>query len=76
MHGFYAAQIDNQNERNRFLKSEIAKLDKEIDEIDKLKDEIAALLARKQVIETCRPTARRPCTCSTSWCARCPRACT
>ena len=52
MHGFYAAKIDTQVERNRFLKSEIAKLDKEIAEINKLKDEIAALLARKQVIET------------------------
>jgi len=52
MHGFYAAKIDSQIERNRFLKSEIAKLDKEIAEINKLKDEIAALLARKQVIET------------------------
>ena len=41
-----------QNDRNLFLKGEIAKLDKEIDEIKKLKDEIAALLARKQVIET------------------------
>jgi type IV pilus assembly protein PilN len=52
MHTFYAAKIDTQTERNRFLKSEIAKLDKEIAEINKLKDEIAALLARKQVIET------------------------
>jgi type IV pilus assembly protein PilN len=52
MHGFYAAKIDTQAERNRFLKSEIAKLDKEIAEINKLKDEISALLARKQVIET------------------------
>ena len=52
MHGFYAAKIDAQVERNRFLKSEIAKLDKEIAEINKLKDEIQALLARKQVIET------------------------
>jgi type IV pilus assembly protein PilN len=52
MHTFYAAKIDAQTERNRFLKSEIAKLDKEIAEIKKLKDEIAALLARKQVIET------------------------
>jgi type IV pilus assembly protein PilN len=52
MHGFYAAKIDTQAERNRFLKSEIAKLDKEIAEINKLKDEIQALLARKQVIET------------------------
>lgn len=52
MHGFYAAKIDTQAERNRFLKSEIAKLDKEIAEINKLKDEINALLARKAVIET------------------------
>ena len=41
-----------QNDRNLFLKGEIAKLDKEIAEIKKLKDEIAALLARKQIIET------------------------
>lgn len=52
IHGFYAAQIDTQAERNRFLKNEIAKLDKEIAEINKLKDEIQALLARKQIIET------------------------
>jgi type IV pilus assembly protein PilN len=52
MHTFYAAKIETQTDRNRFLKSEIAKLDKEIAEINKLKDEIAALLARKQVIET------------------------
>jgi type IV pilus assembly protein PilN len=52
MHTIYAAKIDAQFERNRWLKSEIAKLDKEIAEINKLKDEIAALLARKQVIET------------------------
>jgi type IV pilus assembly protein PilN len=52
VHGFYAAKIDAQNERNAFLKSENAKLDKEIAEIAKLRDEIQALLARKQVIET------------------------
>ncbi len=52
MHGFYAAKIDTQGERNRFLRSEVAKLDKEIAEINKLRDEIQALLARKQVIET------------------------
>jgi type IV pilus assembly protein PilN len=45
-------RVTVQNERNAFMKSEIAKLDKEIDEIRKLRDEIAALLARKQVIET------------------------
>jgi type IV pilus assembly protein PilN len=52
MHIVNAQRIDAQSDRNAFLKSEIAKLDKQIDEIKKLRDEIAALLARKQVIET------------------------
>jgi len=52
VHGFYAARIETQIDRNRFLKNENTKLDKEIAEIQKLKDEIQALLARKQVIET------------------------
>jgi type IV pilus assembly protein PilN len=45
-------RVSSQNERNAYLKTEIASLDKQIDEIKKLKDEIAALLARKQVIES------------------------
>jgi type IV pilus assembly protein PilN len=49
---YVSGQIDNQNDRNVYLKSQIAILDKEIAEIKKLKDEIAALLARKQIIET------------------------
>ena len=52
VHTFYQRQIDAQTDRNGFLKSEIAKLDQEIAEIDSLKAEIAALLARKNVIET------------------------
>ena len=52
MHTYYAEKIDAQQGRNQFLKLEIAKLDKEIAEINKLKDEIRALLARKQIIET------------------------
>lgn len=44
--------IDNQNSRNQYLTEQNAKLSKEIEEIKKLKDDIAALLARKQVIET------------------------
>lgn len=51
VHGLLATQIAFQNDRNEFLKKENAQLDKEIAEIKKLKDEIAALLARKQVIE-------------------------
>ena len=49
---YVARLITTQDERNAFLKTEIAKLDKEIAEIKKLRDEIAALLARKQIIET------------------------
>ena len=48
----YQQRIDHQADRNKFMKSEIAKLDKEIDEIKDVKDKISALLARKQVIET------------------------
>ena len=48
----YQQRISAQEDRNKFLKAEIAKLDKEIDEIKEVKDKIAALLARKQVIET------------------------
>ena len=45
-------RIVAQEDRNKFMKSEIEKLDKEIAEIKDVKDKIAALLARKQVIET------------------------
>lgn len=44
-------RVDAQAQRNEFLKREIGGLEKEIAEIKKLQDEIAALLARKQVIE-------------------------
>jgi type IV pilus assembly protein PilN len=40
-----------QDEKNEFLKREIASLDKEIDEIKKIKEQTDALLARKRVIE-------------------------
>jgi len=52
VHIFYAGQVSTQQDRNRFMKNEISKLDKDIAEIKKLKEEIQALLARKQVIET------------------------
>ena len=48
----YQQSIGTQDDRNRFLKAEIAKLVKEIDEIKEVKEKIDALLARKQVIET------------------------
>jgi type IV pilus assembly protein PilN len=51
VHGVIGGYVSLQNERNEFLKRENAKLDKEIAEIRKLRDEIQALLARKQIIE-------------------------
>lgn len=44
-------EVDAQNEKNEFLKKEIASLDKEISEIKKIQDQTNALLARKRVIE-------------------------
>jgi type IV pilus assembly protein PilN len=51
-HVLLGAQIENQDSRNRLLKSEIAKLDDQIKEIDKLREQTQALLARKQIVET------------------------
>lgn len=52
VHLYFAEIISTQNERNKFLKDEITKLDKQIAEIRKLRDEITALLERKKIIET------------------------
>jgi len=52
MHAYFNDVLDNQNKRNAYLQGEIAKLDKQIAEIKKLKDEIVSLLARKSVVET------------------------
>ena len=52
VHFVLAAQIEAQNNRNALLKSEIAKLDEQIKEIDKLREQISQVLSRKQVVET------------------------
>jgi type IV pilus assembly protein PilN len=52
VHGVLAARIDNQLSRNALLKGEIAKLDAQIKEIDRLRDQIQQVLARKAVVET------------------------
>lgn len=44
--------ISSQEEKNTFLKKEIAELDKQIDEIKKIKEQTSALISRKQVIES------------------------
>jgi type IV pilus assembly protein PilN len=52
VHVIFATQIENQQSRNKLLKDEIAKLDEQIKEIDKLREQTQALLSRKQVVET------------------------
>ncbi len=52
VHSYLDGQLTNQQARNRYLEGEIVKLDKEIAEINKLKEQTAALLKRKQVVET------------------------
>jgi len=45
------AQISSQASNNDFLKQEIAVLDKQLEQIKRLKEQTQALLSRKQVIE-------------------------
>jgi type IV pilus assembly protein PilN len=52
VHGFFAERIETQNSRNHYLDTEIAKLEKQIDEIKKLKEQTTSLLARKRVVES------------------------
>ncbi|NTV09739.1 MAG: PilN domain-containing protein [Zoogloea sp.] len=51
-HGLIERYIVIQDGKNAFLKSEIAKLDTEIAEISRLREQTNALLSRKQVIES------------------------
>ena len=52
VHVAFGWQIESQDSRNGLLKTEIAKLDSQIKEIDKLREQTQALLARKQIVET------------------------
>ena len=51
VHGIYASRIERQEARNAFLRAEISSLGEQIGEIGRLREQIDALLARKQVIE-------------------------
>ena len=51
VHGIISARISYQGERNQYLEKEIVILDKQIDEIRKLREQIQVLLARKKVVE-------------------------
>lgn len=56
VHTYLEDQFDRQVSRNKYLQEEIVKLDKQIAEIQKLKDQIAALKARAKVVETLQGT--------------------
>ncbi|MHB1353353.1 MAG: PilN domain-containing protein [Thiobacillus sp.] len=51
-HSVIAARQSAQEARNAFLEQEIAKLDSQIGEIKKIREQTQALLERKQVVET------------------------
>jgi type IV pilus assembly protein PilN len=51
-HGVIAANQSAQDARNAFLEQEIVKLDGQIGEIKKIREQTQALLERKQVVET------------------------
>jgi len=52
VHTYLDEQHELQMSRNKYLQDEIVKLDRQIAEIQKLKDQTASLLARKRVVET------------------------
>jgi type IV pilus assembly protein PilN len=51
-HGVLAARIDEQRARNKFLDEQVAAVDKQIVDIQRLRDQTQQLLARKRVVET------------------------
>jgi type IV pilus assembly protein PilN len=52
IYGIIGARIEQQQGRNGYLEGEIAKLDKQIEEIRRLREQTQAMLARKKVVET------------------------
>lgn len=52
VNGIIGGYVSAQDEKNAFLKTEIAVLDKSIDEIKRLREQTDALLQRKRVIES------------------------
>ena len=53
-------QVDQQTQNVNYMKSEIAKLDKQIEEIQKIREETASLLAKKQVVEALQSNRSEP----------------
>ena len=57
---FLDRQVDQQQQNVAYMKAEIAKLDKEIEEIRKIREETASLLAKKQVVEGLQSNRSEP----------------
>ena len=51
-HSYLGGQLEEQNGRNTYLETEIAALDKQIEEIKKVQEQTSALLQRKKVVES------------------------
>ncbi|MDO8989850.1 MAG: PilN domain-containing protein [Sideroxyarcus sp.] len=56
VHAAISTQISYQERRNNYLKQEIAVLDKQIEEIKKLREQTQSLLSRKTVVENLQST--------------------
>ena len=57
---FLDRQVDQQQQNVAYMKGEIAKLDKQIEEIRKIREETASLLAKKQVVEGLQSNRSEP----------------
>jgi len=57
---FLDQQVDAQQRNVAYMKSEIDKLDKQIEEIRKIREETASLLAKKQVVEGLQSNRSEP----------------
>jgi type IV pilus assembly protein PilN len=51
-HSYLNGQLEEQNGRNSYLETEIASLDKQIEEIKKVQEQTTALLQRKKIVES------------------------
>jgi type IV pilus assembly protein PilN len=51
-HTYLGGQLEEQNGRNTYLETEIAALDKQIEEIKKVQEQTTALLQRKKIVES------------------------
>ena len=51
-HSYLGGQLEEQNGRNSYLETEIASLDKQIEEIQKVQEQTTALLQRKKIVES------------------------